>query len=388
MMRARSLLKLGLVLSSLGVLTTSCGSDEATKDGDDGRAGSSSAGQANGGSNAGGRAGGTGLGGAAGQAGGATAGRGPTGPSTLGQACSEGSTTCGDTLECQVWLDIPAGICTTECADDTACRALGPDAACLGGICVEGCSVAALGERCHGREDMVCQAYDSVPGGPCENDDACDIGEFCSAGGTCILPLTACLPSCDSDADCEGGSCDLSLGSCSQEERQGLPVGSKCDPDVPVADDPCEGFCIGAGDGVGFCSGWCRFFGPGCGFEEGDGAAGAACLWPALQSVPVEGEAGFCGQLCDCDDECLHPDLKCVEFTQGGRPTLLYGRRGFCVDPGGEPTITTCDGTSGGAGGAGAGGASSEGEAGSDAGGASGAGTGGAPSEGGAAGAQ
>jgi hypothetical protein len=291
-------------------------------------------------------------------------------------------------LECLAGEVLPGGLCTAECTTNAQCEALGPLGSCLEGLCYEGCTTgAALGLKCHGRSDMVCQVYEAPEGGTCTLDADCNPGELC-LGGTCLEPLTACVPSCSTDADCgEGTFCSLEFGSCVEEEPQGLPVGSPCDPDLEPEDDPCEGFCIGSSDGLAFCSGWCRMSwetgSPSCGSDATTEFADAACLWvSALQPDADEGDAGFCGKLCDCTADCLNPDLTCVAW-QPGMEGTLFGRRGYCVTPEAtDEVLDDCSGAGGASGEGGAGGASGGGAGGAGAGGGGAGGTSGAGSAG------
>jgi hypothetical protein len=284
-------------------------------------------------------------------------------------------TNCGEGLQCLQALDLPGGVCTAECVTNEECQALGPDGACLGDVCFEGCSPSGLGATCHGREDMSCRAYDVVEGAACTGDAQCAADEQC-LDNTCIKALTACLPSCASDADCPNDAvCDVRLGSCNTERAQGLPIGAKCTPGLPREQDPCEGFCVRLGPGPddAFCSGYCRWTDgvPGCGYAGNEPKVEAACMFPtALLPDANEGDSGFCGQLCDCDAECGNPTFRCIAFgEQQGVPVRIYGRLGGCTTfAQGDVTLPVCE-SSGGAGGGGAGG-----ESGGGAGGAGGSG--------------
>lgn len=362
----RSLVTLSLLLSSITVLTVSCGSDELT--GDIGSEGGDDGGGVGGTSGSGGKAGGF-----------STAGKGGSAPSgsNLGRACGA-STSCGEGLECLTPLDLPGGLCTTECFSDEDCQVFGALGTCRpegGGICLQGCQSGGIGLKCHNREDMVCSPYELVRGESCSGPADCGDNEVCSQG-VCLSALTACMPSCGSDADCSDGTfCSLELGSCAREKKEGLPIGTACSP--ADDEDPCEGFCLryGPGDDEGFCSGYCRsgFDAglPGCGYDADSTNIGAACLYPSAFLSGEEGDSGFCGQLCDCDAECLTPGFRCVDIAElsNGAAVSLFGRRGWCeiIDEDDDvASIPECDGAAGsGAGGAGgAGGESSVGGAG------------------------
>jgi hypothetical protein len=81
-------------------------------------------------------------------------------------------------------------------------------------------------------------------------------------------------------------------------------------------------------------------------------AAGAgACVWPRFENF-TRGDAGYCIQRCDCDEDCVNAADRCIPW---GDPDTekAFGSRGACdVAPEGAVTLT-CSGGASGAGGTG-----------------------------------
>lgn len=368
MVKARAWATLCVIGGTVGLLTTSCGSDELKKGG--GYGGGGIVGGAGGNSGDGGAKGGSGpKGGAGGAKGGSsgTGGSGNTKTSNMGKACVN-ATTCGANLDCYTGPDVPNGFCTADCVDDSDCEKLSPGSMCVtdpsGGFCIQGCEVGSgsLEAKCQGRDDFSCQLFavdqsDTL----CSRDaDCAPLGPayFCSSN-TCIA--TACLPTCGSDAECGENFCDVGNGFCVPEKPPGLAIGSSCDPNA--ATDPCAGFCLGNTDGsFALCSGYCTLgVATTCGWD-GTGSADSACMFiPGFNEMAASGDAGYCGQLCDCSADCRNPGFSCIELSAA--TAKVFKRSGFCAaaDPG-DKVLTTCPSGNGGTGGAsGTGGATSTG---------------------------
>ena len=228
------------------------------------------------------------------------------------------------------------GICTVDCATDgqAQCEAVGPGSQCvqLAGFdtefdpsddvafCFELCNSAQeFEDKCHGRPEMAC---------------------FSTSSGASF-----CQPTCTGDSDCPGDRvCNLGNGICVDPvDRPGtLPIGAVCDEN----DDQCAGFCVAPGDEtIGTCTGLCRLGSVGCGVDSSNlsDPLDAFCLFgPADAEL---GDLGVCGQLCNCDSDCLEPGTICSAFgaTSGIRTLTL--RDGFCTTPdtdGGGGGIPTC----------------------------------------------
>ncbi len=350
-----------------------------------------------------------GTGGTAGKSGGGgTAGT--TGDTRLGRACATDAE-CGDGLQC-VKADSgkfggggPAGgYCTTECSADAGlCSAFATNAICLNygeegstgqSYCIQGCSfgpdsLTAFDEnKCHGRPDLSCSPLFNDTGTAC-NAGACPTGQICGDTNTCLDIIPACLPQCNSDTDCGAGLfCDPSDGACKTTQKTGKPLGSTCVQDLDAAVDECRGNCIGFVHQSGqdpftyMCAENCTL-----GAEAACGWAGPTSGLPApagcvfTSTIILDnggagfGDRGSCGQFCDCNSDCLNPDLVCTAWTNP-QAASYYQKKGYCSDPlkedgGMDPGIPTC-GTAGSGGSSGTGG--SAGTAGT-------AGTGGAPAD-------
>jgi hypothetical protein len=276
---------------------------------------------------------------------------GATGASTLiGQKCVKDADCGTQGLTCIAangdgWdgAGVSNGICTLDCSADlvadpsaeNSCSKFDKTAICLGltvvqATCVESCTLGdpdTSENKCHNRKDMACA-------------DPEERG------------LGYCQPTCRGDFDCgKDRVCDLGNGTCVEalDPARKLPIGSKCDPKAKV--DPCQGACVGftvdadAGSTttLGFCSGLCKLGEQnGCGFDPQAATVDAFCLYQPSQASGF-GDVGFCGQLCDCNDDCRNPDFIC-----SGIDGLadLTGHDGVCgPSDGPRDTGIACSGT-------------------------------------------
>ena len=351
MIRARAWVSWSVVSVAVASATMSCGSDEVTGKATGGKAGGLLGGNA--GASAGGRNAGNGGGGTT-----STGGSRNT-VSNLGRACATDAT-CGTNtgLSCLTDAAVPHGLCSAECQVSADCAKFSSGAVCTGGLCFEGCSAGSgASTKCHERPDFSCQLADtSMSTSSCVSDEQCAGASVCDQG-TCLDVITACQPTCASDEDCGDGFCNIGTGLCQASQPTGLEVGSACAPDAMP--DPCAGTCIGDSDGTfSLCSGICAFgvLG-GCGWN-GEGKADAACLFVPryVKEAPDSGDLGYCGQLCDCNDDCRNPTAKCLSFAAIRLSAFetAYGRKGYCGTAGADDVVlTACEGGAGGAGGAG-----------------------------------
>jgi hypothetical protein len=181
------------------------------------------------------------------------------------------------------------GYCSSTCATDDDC----PGGVCLGtgpdARCVESC---ILGDpmlmyldsdldrnKCHGREDVRCQTVDS-------ND--------------------ICVPTCRSDADCDGRKCDPRLAACVDTPNTGLPRGDFCDPNHTPPD--CAGVCVTFNGGGAMCSNWCTLGGPDLDAECGGLTSGLCVFSPTGHEL---GDAAFCTEACSLQSDCQNPMFWC-----------------------------------------------------------------------------
>jgi hypothetical protein len=274
-------------------------------------------------------------GGAAGAAGAATggeagsggaAGAPPWGPAPdLGKACRFDSD-CKDDLVClnpvtgAIDGGGPAkGYCTRNCSQGGDCGALVPGAVCANfGSVITPIAYCALGcapgpgtlfdwnvQKCHGRHEVACTPM------PPPNSES------------------VCLPSCNNDDECGAGYfCQPGSGLCEPAPATGDPIGAPCDP----ANDTCRGICgivqLGLGQTARMCMERCVIGElSSCGDDgDWDTPEDAVCLW-AFSLVSDYGDLGACGQLCDCNADCLLPELVCVP-----EPSFEFdlGHKGFC----------------------------------------------------------
>jgi hypothetical protein len=270
------------------------------------------------------------------------AGGGDASSSALGTSC-DSNADCSGGLTCLRSSDNivpgagpPNGVCTVECtaATQNLCEST------FGGVCVrhsdattksfcaERCSTGEVipqEAKCHGRHDSVCTSLDTP-------------GSF------------ACVPVCETDADCGTRKCDLGTGFCADVLTPGLPVGSPCIRDSDCAGLFCYPFEIGADatSSAGVCTAVCRLGNlESCHFRTSPLDAGppvGACLLAA--PTAHVGDVGICAQLCDSVNDCGTVDPR---WTCELDPTvrMTFGHAGFCwlgVRPdGGRPQDASVD---------------------------------------------
>lgn len=208
------------------------------------------------------------------------------------------------------------GYCTMRCRYSSECAELFPGARCTpvreedpSGVCLQPCvSNARSLSTCHGRIDLACVEP--------------------------LAPTTAslCYPTCGTHDDCGDRYCDLLLGVCVDSAPEGKGVGEPCDAN-DSAQTECQGVCWQSGsgeDGEGLCTGFCTLGTIGCNsdpenVQPGDGA----CLFAPQPTGQGVQDLGFCGQVCQCDDDCSAPGSSCVELPDEGLQELL-GVIGYC----------------------------------------------------------
>ncbi|HKY41282.1 MAG TPA: hypothetical protein VJN18_35360 [Polyangiaceae bacterium] len=319
------------------------------------------AGQAGGGGAAGG--------GAAGGGGEGGAGDLPTGETRLGARCNT-TAQCADPRAPGLFClesddDIlgagpPSGLCTANCQTHLECEAIVPGAWCIDvlasgtGHCVEECSPGEpdpAERKCHDRDEFACTPMSFADTqDPCLDDSQCFYNELC-VGGTCQIVVSACLPACQGENDCEPGfHCDAAFaaGFCVETEQSGKKTGEPC----TVTDqepDECLGFCLedSPGASTGHCSQICSYGYP-CAFDEPSQRYEGSCFYtvPIIRDT-TRGDFGYCAHTCDCTAECADPALVCLD---ADLDTHVFGGEGLCSADGTQ-VLDQC-----GAGGAGGGG--------------------------------
>lgn len=212
------------------------------------------------------------------------------------------------------------GYCSMPCGSDAACAAVDRAAECIGlagqQLCVRSCSSRAPEpneSKCLGREDVMCASVAALGDEP---------------PGTGPQP-GLCVPACQSDAQCGRGLfCNLGSGLCTSTPPAGAPIGSRC----TEAEDCASGLCLTLNDTFeSFCSGFCTFGVPGCGFDGSEAQAGATCLLPQVRDEGP-GDRGLCFASCDSDADCREAGAVCV-------PAASDGRGGVCLVPAEAPPL-------------------------------------------------
>lgn len=135
-----------------------------------------------------------------------------------------------------------------------------------------------------------------------------------------------CRPYCTRDGECRNSVCDLRRGVCSTSAPSGGDFGQPCSPNADPAE--CAGLCLDLGGGYAVCSGRCTYGGtePCTDVDEAPGF----CLFAAPGGA--FGDVGYCAPVCDCNEECAHPQSVCDAFTLDAVRDLL-GASGVCAPP-------------------------------------------------------
>jgi hypothetical protein len=258
-------------------------------------------------------------------------------------ACAESNigAECGEDDDCgplQVCLgtgtqylggSLPTPLCSLRCDDDPKrCAAFEPSAICVVtddrgtdstkddvAHCLEACDVGTGPEgKCHERPELACDALSAKA--PLHSPLA-TMGVEAPASGVC-------RPLCTRDDECAAGHCNPRTGACSTIASEGLGFGAQCDPD---AEEPgCAGICVDV-EGVGICSQRCKL-GDAKDCSNASGDTPGLCLFAEESSGSVS-DVGFCDELCNCSDDCTHPDTFCEAFPDS-RLRVNTGRAGMC----------------------------------------------------------
>lgn len=213
----------------------------------------------------------------------------------------------------------PSGVCVADCTEDaSACDAF-RGAACIDTspvadgpgttrLCLERCEFAGadLEQKCHRRVDVACEELEGSDG------------------------EGFCRPLCSVDAECGDRRCDRRLGVCRSAElvTPDTRFGSECDAE---AEEPgCVGVCLELDDALAVCSHRCVF-----GSADDCAALGedqpSACQF--VSPGGTIGDIGYCGELCDCNDECTAPSAICAAFADATLENV-FGHLGSCAPAG------------------------------------------------------
>jgi hypothetical protein len=148
--------------------------------------------------------------------------------------------------------------------------------------------------KCHGRDDLRCQGL----------QDGSEV----------------CLPTCGSDDQCDGRSCDPRFAVCVDTPNTGKGLGEKCDTMAMMTD--CAGTCIGITGGKSMCTSPCAMGGSATDTFDCGGPDKGVCLYsPSGTGV---GDVGFCAQSCTIQDQCQLPDFACFNIN--------LPNNGVCLD--------------------------------------------------------
>ncbi len=304
--------------------------------------------------------GGTNRGGSSGA--GVTGGTGGIVTSALGEPCAANSD-CSTGLTCLLPDGLPSGdgppngMCTATCGSDDECLEFANEAYCVEfetgvNYCILACTGGQAGApKCRVRSDFACGILGTTPTSQsCVDTNDCAAGQVCFADvegdpTVCQNMTTACIPVCRADSDCADNQfCDFSSGFCTATEPTGLPIGSLCDPTLPTAQDPCNGFCLAtdATETEGTCAAFCSasLDATGCGWTGTGDPPEAGCLYATIISRDgaggislAESDLMLCGQLCDCNDDCPAEVEFCMDENASDPQAsidAIFGRPGYC----------------------------------------------------------
>ncbi|HEX9619040.1 MAG TPA: hypothetical protein VF989_02830, partial [Polyangiaceae bacterium] len=197
-----------------------------------------------------------------------------------------------------------------ECSDEpgrcaefenAVCVSTQRDGANAPAYCFASCALGeSAADKCGARADVACDALVS-------DDD----GGFCR-------------PFCTSGEQCPGARCDRRFGVCTESPVSGGDFGQPCSAgDEEIG---CSGLCVELGEDYAVCSHRCSFASTEPCTNAGEGTGLCAFAAPG-GSI---GDIGYCAELCDCDDDCTHPDGICDAFSSEEVRELL-GKSGVCA---------------------------------------------------------
>ena len=237
----------------------------------------------------------------------------------------------------------PVGVCVAPCDPAAGCSGFA-GAACVNvddpgavgdagqsgrGLCFEGCTLgASVTTKCGGVSHVACAP----------------LGAATAAG--------YCRPVCSTNADCPSGACDPARGVCVAGAVTDTTFGLRCSaggdggadgaaPDGansdgassgPDAGGPhaCGDVCVALGSASDVCSRRCVFGSTDECAPASGGLRRGACLF--VTTGGSIGDLGYCGELCDCNDDCVEPSFVCDAFSSASLSNA-FGRKGVCTPP-------------------------------------------------------
>ena len=240
--------------------------------------------------------------------------------------CAQALACAPETGKCTVEIPAPNG---TYCGPDSGCVL----AECAGGSCVESgweaCAAQALAEPCF--------AWKCVPWEGCMKNtwlkgNACDDGDPCTTGDTCIETPAGVKGVCVGEVipvpDDEPCTLDSCVGGVSVSEPLSGPScgpGQACDLGLCV-EIPCSPDCEGKGCGPDGCGGSCGACGAGSTCSAG---ACLACAGPTACAPMVEVLAGPAWLGCA---PAAVPPCQFAPFTNAASPEMLVEVATFRID--------------------------------------------------------
>jgi hypothetical protein len=232
----------------------------------------------------------------------------------------------------------PDGMCVADCSDDERACAQFEDAVCVSvgavdddadagrsasapALCFEGCRLGAAEQsKCHGRARVACAPIEDSP----------DAGSFCR-------------PLCANDEECGARACDPAHGVCTDGVESDRTFGLRCeaeaqagvDSDADAGSDAsagalCAGLCVQLNAAPALCSRRCVFGAAGECAPASGGLRRGACVF-ASEGGGI-GDVGYCGELCDCNDDCIEATFVCDAFEDKALESA-FGHAGVCTDP-------------------------------------------------------
>jgi hypothetical protein len=92
----------------------------------------------------------------------------------------------------------------------------------------------------------------------------------------------------------------------------------------------CDGLCVQLNDKSAVCSHPCVFGETSECAPSSGGLRRGGCLF--VTEHGTIGDLGYCGELCDCNDDCIEPTFVCDAFDNADLERA-FGRKGACTSP-------------------------------------------------------
>ena len=253
-----------------------------------------------------------------------------------GQCVGKGALTCEDNNPCTKDICLPNGGCMFQvieiaCSDGDACT--------VGDMCIQG--VCTPGPALNCDDGNVCTADACEPDGmcvhapnqaPCDDANACTTGDHCS-GGACVVEG---MKNCDDENPCTNDSCDMMAGcqyvfnTAPCDDSDACTVGETCDNGAcaggielncndgnPCTDDACapDSGCVLTNNNAACSDGNVCTLGDQC-------SQGACTAGPALD---CDDATACTTDACDPQKGCTHATLDCDDSNACTTDSCLSG---------------------------------------------------------------